>query len=104
MTDQGKTDLRIPGVHRGKPVTITFNGQPVDAFEGETIHAALTAAGIRVFRQDGENPGRGIFCGMGVCYECLVTVDGVPDQRACMTRVKDGMAVSFSKGPKETRP
>ncbi|GBC63238.1 proline dehydrogenase [Desulfonema ishimotonii] len=87
-------DLRIQSVLRGEKITIRVNGQPVVAYEGESVHAALLAAGHRVFRQSRNGAGaRGIFCGMGVCYECLVTINGVPNRRACMCPVEDGMEV-----------
>lgn len=59
----------------------------------QTIAAALLAAGIKTFRQTQGQKARGIFCGMGVCFECLVTVDGVADQQACMKRVQPGMSI-----------
>ena len=86
-------DLRIAGVERGRPVTLMVNGRRVTAYEGETVHAALLAAGIRGVRKSNTGESRSVFCGMGVCFECLVTVDGVGDQRACMTVVRDGMVV-----------
>ena len=86
-------DLRIPAADRGKRITITVNGVPVTAHEGETVHAALTAAGITSLRRTRSGESRGVFCGMGLCYECLVTVDRVPDQRACMTLVQEGMEI-----------
>ncbi len=45
---------------------------------------------------------RGVFCGMGVCFDCLVVVDGVPSTRACVTWVRDGMAVATQVGPAAT--
>ena len=81
-------DLRIASVLRGKKISLKVDGKQVVAYEGETVHAALTAAGIRRL-----NGSRGIFCGMGICYECLVTIDHVPDQRACMTFVEDQMEI-----------
>ena len=89
-----KDDLRIPTAKQGRPVSITVNGANVQAYEGETVHAVLTAAGIRNLRVTRSGETRGVFCGMGICYECLVTVDNVPDQRACMTIVKDRMEIS----------
>lgn len=87
-------DLRIAGMPRGNRVTIRINGQPCPAFEGESVHAALLAAGYRTLRRTAKNgEGRGVFCGMGVCYDCLVTIDGRPDQRACMTQVIDRMEI-----------
>ena len=64
------------------------------AIEGETVAAALTAAGITALRHTRNGDPRGVFCGMGVCFECLVTVDGRPGQRACMTPLRDGMQVT----------
>lgn len=87
-------DLRIPSHPRGRPVRLRVDGRPVTAHAGETILAALTAAGIRSLRRPpGGGPGRGGLCGMGVCQECRVTVDGLPDQRACMLEVCDGMEI-----------
>lgn len=91
-------DLRIASVLRGKKISLKVDGNLVVAYEGETVHAALTAAGIRRLKNsksiDSETPvSRGIFCGMGICYECLVKIDHVPDQRACMTLVKDQMEI-----------
>jgi len=87
--------LRIKG-RRGKPVTIRVNGRPVTAYIGETLFAALLAAGIKTLRhsvKDQTKTARGGFCGMGVCQECRVTVDGFLDRRACMTEVREGMEV-----------
>lgn len=75
-------------------VTIMVNGVPTRVREGETVYGALAGTGVlgvrtsRVLKEP-----RGFFCGMGVCFECLVTVDGVPGQRACMTEVREGMEV-----------
>jgi len=68
-------------------ITITFEGTPIAARPGETIAAALTAAGIREFRITRDGAPRGLFCGMGVCQECLVEIAGEPAQRACMTKI-----------------
>jgi len=87
--------LRIKG-RRGKPVTIRVNGRPVTAYIGETLFAALLAAGIKTLRhsvKDQTKTARGGFCGMGVCQECRVTVDGFLDRRSCMTEVREGMEV-----------
>ena len=72
-------------------VTIHFEGEAIEARRGETVAAALASAGHRVFRRTLKGDERGLFCGMGTCQECLVTVDGVPNRRACMTLV-DGPA------------
>lgn len=68
-------------------IVIEFEGQPITARAGETVAAALTAHGIRGLRTTRHGAERGVFCGMGVCQDCLVEVDGMPNQRACMTSV-----------------
>ena len=75
------------------PANFTFDGMPVVGWTGETIAAALAAAGIRGLRHTRSGAMRGVFCGMGVCQDCLVTVDGVPNQRACMTELREGAIV-----------
>lgn len=79
----------------GEPLHFIFNGDSYTAYEGETIAAALLAAGVRTLRvHEEKGTPRGIYCNIGHCYECRVHVDGVPTIRACMTLVKDGMNVS----------
>ena len=77
------------------PVTIYFNGQPVQAYEGDSVAAALTASGVRVFRHSTRlGSPRGIFCGIGHCTDCAMEVDGVPNTRVCITPVRDGMKIT----------
>ncbi len=76
--------------------TITVDGAPMPAREGQTIAAALLAAGRSLLRHTQSGAPRGIFCGMGVCFDCLVTVDGLTDQRACITPVRPGMQVQLT--------
>lgn len=91
-------DLRIASVSRGTEITIVVNGRACAAFRGETVHAALLASGYRVLRKTVKTGQlRGIFCGMGVCYDCLVTINGVPNQRACMTLVEDRMEIRIDE-------
>jgi len=95
------TDLRIKSHQRGKPVSLLVDGRPVTAYAGETVFAALLAAGIIALRhplKDQTETVRGGFCGMGVCQECQVTVDGMPDRRACMIPVREGMEVVTDSG------
>lgn len=82
-------------------ITVQVDRRPVAAAAGQTVAAVLLAQGIRQFRHtDRRGEPRGVFCGMGVCYECLVTVDGVPNVRACMTVVAPGMIVETGQtGP-----
>lgn len=78
----------------GQAVTIRFEGREIPALEGETVAATLSAAGIVAFRQTPQGAPRGLYCGMGACFDCVVTVDGRIGQRACLTKVRNGMAVS----------
>jgi glycine/D-amino acid oxidase-like deaminating enzyme len=77
----------------GAPVRIRFDGAEIEALTGETIAAALAAADIVALRKTRSGAPRGPFCGMGVCFDCLVTVDGRPNQRACLTKIEAGMDV-----------
>jgi thioredoxin reductase len=78
----------------GRPVSFRFDGRPVEGLEGESIAAALAASGIVALRQAPSGAPRGVHCGMGACWDCVVTVDGRIGQRACMTQVADGMEVA----------
>jgi predicted molibdopterin-dependent oxidoreductase YjgC len=87
-----------PELERGPRVEIVLDGEPVEAHEGETVAAVLLAQGEVATRTTVKGEPRGIFCGMGVCYDCLIVVDGVPNTRACMTWVREGMVVSRQDG------
>ncbi|WP_049572812.1 (2Fe-2S)-binding protein [Streptomyces sp. SBT349] len=80
--------------------TLTFEGRPLPARPGQSVGAALTEAGVRAWRptRDGAAP-RGLFCGIGVCWDCLITVDGVPGQRACLVPARDGMVLTGDAPP-----
>jgi predicted molibdopterin-dependent oxidoreductase YjgC len=83
----------------GRPLHFTFDGREVLAYEGETVAAALLAAGQRVLRLTGRRgEPRGLFCGMGVCFDCLVQVDGRPNVRACQTPAAEGLRVETQRG------
>lgn len=71
-----------------------YDGSVYEALKGETIAAALLASGVRTLRVHEETGApRGIYCNIGHCFECRVTVDEVPGVRACLTLVKDGMDI-----------
>jgi predicted molibdopterin-dependent oxidoreductase YjgC len=78
----------------GTSVTVQVDGRPVRALAGQTVAAVLLSMGQRTFRHTATTGApRGLFCGMGVCFDCLVTVDGLANVRACVTLVQDGMAI-----------
>ena len=79
---------------RESAITVNVDGRAVSAYAGETVAAVLLAEGILVFRYTAKRgEPRGVFCGMGICYECLVTVDDVPNVRACVTTIRPGMTI-----------
>lgn len=95
MNSRNPSSLRVSrGIEREPPFTFTMDGAEVVAFPGETIAAALLAADVRTLRITEKTEGRrGIFCGMGICFDCLVTVDDKPHLRACLTRAEAGARV-----------
>ena len=77
----------------GRPIAFQFNNRRIEALQGETIAAALSAAEITTFRHTPSGAPRGLFCGMGACFDCIITIDGRIGQRACLTSATDGMQV-----------
>lgn len=85
--------------HSEDGIELSVDGSPVQASAGQTLAAALTAAGRRTWntsRRDGAP--RGLYCGIGVCFGCLVVLNGRPNTRACLVRVKDGDVVTTQHG------
>ncbi len=72
---------------------MTFEGRSIAFREGWTVAAALIAAGERGMRETADGGLRSVFCGMGVCQDCLVEIDGAPNQRACLAKARPGLAV-----------
>lgn len=83
----------------GEQVTIYVDGQAVTALAGETVAAALLASGIRHTRSTAVSGApREPFCLMGVCYECLMVINGESNQRACREHVHEGMTIERQQG------
>jgi predicted molibdopterin-dependent oxidoreductase YjgC len=98
-------DRRIQdGIARGRAVKIEVDGELLRAYEGETVAAALLAAGRRIFRRTPSGEPRGVYCGIGVCFDCVMVVNGMPNSRACQTRVSTGMTVRTQTGDGEWAP
>lgn len=77
----------------------TFDGETLTATKGQSIAAAMIFHERRITRRTrfGDSP-RGVFCGIGACFDCLVVVDDIPNQRACITEVRDGMIIETQDG------
>jgi len=84
---------------RTSSFTIELDGQPIDVQPGQSVAAALIAAGIRSWRRTraGDRP-RGVFCGIGVCFDCLATINGRPNLRACLVEAASGDVVTTQHG------
>lgn len=96
-----RMSVRLPdgnGLERGAQLSLTLDGRIVNAYEGETVAAVLLAEGHIATRSTRSGSPRGVYCGMGVCFDCLVVVDGVPNTRACVTWVREGMQVARQDG------
>ncbi len=94
--------------HRGQPIRLWIDGEPVAAFEGETLAGVLLAEGRRALHRHGSSRARGLYCGMGVCFECLVMVESDAEEeavsvRACVTLARDGMRI-HTRAAQEDRP
>jgi len=80
-------------------VTIDLDGEAVTAREGDTVAAAVLAAGVGHTRTTPvSGKPRLPYCMMGVCFDCLMEIDGVPNRQACMVRVREGMTVRRQSG------
>jgi predicted molibdopterin-dependent oxidoreductase YjgC len=80
-------------------VKIIVDGEPIEAREGEMIAAALIATGKKYFRKTIKtHEPRGIYCGIGRCTDCVMTVNGIPNVRTCVTPVEDGMVIETQMG------
>jgi predicted molibdopterin-dependent oxidoreductase YjgC len=83
-------------------LTVTVDGAPVAARAGESVAAALLAAGKLRFRDTpASGAARGPYCMMGVCFDCLVAIDGAGNLPACMVPVRDGMAIETQTGARK---
>jgi D-hydroxyproline dehydrogenase subunit gamma len=88
---------RLPAVTpqgRGEPFTLTVDDVEIPAYPGETIAAAVAAAGRRTLRSSPAGRPRGLYCGIGLCGECGMTVDGRPSVRVCVEPAAPGSVVT----------
>lgn len=94
-----------------KKIHFQFNGETYEGYTEDTIASALLANGIRTLRNHEEsgNP-RGIYCNIGHCFECRVTVNNKTNMRACLTPIEDGMVIVSGEQlptplePNQTKP
>jgi sarcosine oxidase subunit alpha len=83
-------------------VQIEIDGVSVMAQPGDTVTAAMLASGLEYCRDTVVSGAkRGPYCMMGVCFDCLVTIDGVGNRQGCLVQVADGMKITLQKGKRE---
>ncbi|MDQ8702374.1 2Fe-2S iron-sulfur cluster-binding protein [Streptomyces sp. LHD-70] len=88
-----------------RPLRITVDGEAVDGIAGQTIAGVLLAADRLAWRRGRSGAPRGVFCGIGVCFDCLVTVGEERDVRACRRRARDGdMVTTQTREPQPREP
>ena len=86
----------------GAALVLKVDGREIRARDGDTVAAALLAAGINHTRTTPVSGApRAPYCLMGVCFDCLVTVDGVGSRQACLVPVRDGMTIETQQGRRE---
>lgn len=91
--------MHLPANEQRRAIQIRVEGQPVPAREGETLAAALLNAGVVPFRHTPvSGQARAPLCLMGVCFDCLVEVDGAPNVQSCMVEVREGMQIRLHAG------
>ena len=89
----------IESYNKGRKVTFSFDGKELSGYEGESIAAALNAAGVMVHRYTAkQHKPRGIFCAIGRCTDCVMIVNGVPNVRTCVTPLEEGMQIQTQYG------
>ena len=74
-------------------VTLKINDRLISVPVGSMVAAAVLEAGVSSFRRSARGEARGPLCGMGICFECRVTVNGLAHVRSCQTLCEDGMDV-----------
>ncbi|MCM6774597.1 (2Fe-2S)-binding protein [Nocardia sp. CDC159] len=83
-----------------RSLVVTVDGVPAGGVVGQTLAAVLLAGGRAAWRTAPGGGGRGVFCGIGICFDCVATVNGVPDIRLCRRPARDGDAVvTQTRGP-----
>lgn len=95
---------RLPDA-AGEPLSVTIDGNPVVGRAGDSVAALLLATGHVACRRSAvSGEPRGPYCMMGVCFECLVEIDGVANRQACLVPIAEGMDVRTGDGRRMVMP
>lgn len=91
--------MHLPANEQRRTIQIRVEGRPVTASEGQTLAVALLNAGVVPFRRTPvSGQARAPLCLTGVCFDCLVEVDGAPNVQSCMVEVREGMQIRLHAG------
>ena len=96
-----RKDAKRPGLAgpTTSPVSFTLDGVGMTASEGQSIAGALIAGGVMSWRRTRfDDRPRGVFCGIGACFDCLITVNGEPNVRACLAQIREGDRLERQEG------
>jgi len=93
-------DYRIQeGIAPGTEIEIIVDGKSIKAYEGESVAASILATGKRSLRTTSKSyEPRGLYCAIGICFDCVMTIDNIPNIRACQTFVRNGMIIETQQG------
>lgn len=92
----------IADLKAGAALSFSFDGRPLSGRDGDTVAATLLANGITTCRQTPVSSApRGPYCMMGVCFECLVVIDGVGNRQGCMVPLREGMRIETQTGRRQ---
>ena len=95
---------RLPPDAADRTITLTIDGRRVAAREGDSVAAAMLAAGVPHCRTTPVSGApRAPYCMMGVCFDCLVVVDGIGNRQGCLVPAREGMIVELQQGKREVR-
>jgi len=101
-TDSLFQPLAQAGTTTAKTVSVTLNGEPLQVPAVSSVAAALLAAGVQRFRNSPvSGEGRAPYCMMGVCFECLLEIDGVPNRQGCLVALEAGMSIRTQDGMRD---
>lgn len=99
LSRRRRDPLALVDARPGPRFQVSFDGAAIDVLPGQSVAAALWSAGIASWRSTRvAGRPRGVFCGIGVCFDCLVTVNGVPNQRACLLPARPGDVITTQRG------
>jgi len=95
----GESLFKVKEPSQSSSVTLMFEGHPIKAPEGVSVAAALLINGVTSFRTTpAQSTARAPYCMMGICFDCLIEIDGMPNRQSCLVPVSEGMVIKRQQG------